>query len=76
MIHQNPILNMLTFTHPVGTAEFSFLAEEADGLFFIHQIQGSKNNCVISRSIRMPFESYERPYKKLNAFARKDSKIK
>mgnify|MGYP001279517694 FL=1 len=43
MIQQNLILNMLTCTHPVETAEFSFSAEKADCLFSIHKTEWPVN---------------------------------
>ncbi len=43
MIQQNLILNMLTCTHPVETAEFSFSAEKADGLFSIYNTRWPVN---------------------------------
>lgn len=43
MIKQDLILNILTFDHPLETAEFSFFAEKADGLFSIHKSEWPVN---------------------------------
>lgn len=43
MIKQDLILNILTIDHPVETAEFSFTAEKADGLFSIHKSEWPVN---------------------------------
>ena len=43
MADQNLILNILTFTHPIETAEFSFFAEKADDLFSIHKTEWPVN---------------------------------
>ncbi|GEM_PF-2926582 len=34
---------MLTFTYPVETAKFTFLAEKTDGLFSIHKTEWPVN---------------------------------
>jgi hypothetical protein len=43
MADQNLILNILTFTHPAETAEFSFSVEKTDGLFSIHKTEWPVN---------------------------------
>ncbi len=43
MLQQNLILNMLTFTHPVKTAEFFISAEKADRPFSIHKTKWPVN---------------------------------
>ena len=43
MTEQNLILNILKFDHPVETAEFSFSAEKAVGLFSIHKTEWPVN---------------------------------
>lgn len=43
MTQQNLILNILTFTHPAETAEFSFSVEKADGLYSIHKTEWPVN---------------------------------